>query len=1043
MAATAPLAQNAGMGSAKSLSLAAILVLSLAGALAHAAGPIEGERLPTGQRITPLAAPGARFESLDPALPEFPDFRAGGAVALALAPDGRTLLALTSGYNRNFGADGRLAREASSQYVFVYDIGKGAPVKRQVLPLPNTFEGVVWDPAETGFYVSGGVSDDVHAFHVSEKGFVEDWAPIPLGHAEGAGPLTKPMAAGLAASPARNDLLVANYQNDSVSLIDLDARQVAVELDLRPGKLDPKESGVPGGEFPIAVAWPLPEKAFVASQRDRELVVLRVTAGAPGTQGLAVTGRIKLRGQPVALLASRSGDRLFVAEDNSDMVAIVDTASDTLLAEFPVAAPPAMLAQMRGLKGANPNGLALSPDEKTLFVTLGGLNAVAVVQLDARVPAAVKSDDDDDDADRASSCGNPHPAAADAASTLSRSAGEGQSSAAPTSSPSPAGREREGPSARRWEGEGLCPHVIGLIPTGWYPNAVALDRDGRRLFVVNGKSNAGPNPGACRDTLDGSFPPPCRGRNQYVWQREHAGLLSLPMPDGKTLSDLTWQVAANAGFPAARQHADAAARMTFLRQRIHHVIYVLKENRSYDQVLGDLEVGNGDPRLVLFPAALSPNHHALARDFVTLDNFLDSGESSNTAWIWSTAARTTDYTEKAAPITYSGRGLQYDFEGLNRNINVSRPEAERHAIDPNRVADPDMLPGPADVAAPDAPGEAADVEGTGYLWDGALRAHLSLRNYGFYGDFQIYSPSSSGSVPLIRDAFAEHQPVYESTKVALAPVSDPYYRSFDMRLPDFWRLKEWQREFADFVAKDAVPNLMLVRLPGDHFGSFGGALDGVNTVETQMADNDYAVGALVETVARSPIASSTLIFVVEDDAQNGADHVDAHRSIALIAGPYVRRGSVVSTPYTTVSLLRTMEEVLGLPPLGLNDGLADPMADVFDERAGADWTYEAAVPAILATTDLPLPKKHADAGEPARPSRWACTGAPPKDAAYWQRALGDQDYSREDQLDTAKFNAALWAGRATSGEAPAAADGSDLRRGRAGLVSGWRARGGC
>src|SRR5262249_7880311 len=137
--------------------------------------------------------------------------------------------------------------------------------------------------------------------------------------------------------------------------------------------------------------------------------------------------------------------------------------------------------------------------------------------------------------------------------------------------------------------------------------------------------------------------------------------------------------------------------------------------------------------------------------------------------------------------------------------------------------------------------------------------------------------------------------------------------------------------------------------------------------------------------------------------------------------------------------------VLGLPPLGLNDGLADPMADVFDERAGADWTYEAAVPAILATTDLPLPKKHADAapGPGARLSRVACTGAPPKDTAYWERALGDQDYSREDQLDTAKFNAALWAGRATSGEPPAEADGRDLRRGRAALLSAWSAAEDC
>jgi len=970
-------------------ALALTLALSAGGASADQ--PIVGELLPTGQRITPMAAPGARFESLDPGLPDLPDTHVGEAVALALGPDGRTLLILTSGYNRNFGPEGRVAPHQSQESVFIYDIGDRVPAKRQVLHLPNSFQGIAWDPAERGFYVSGGVDDDVHVFHVGTEGFVEDWAPIPLGHSSGVGPLTRPMAAGLSVSPDGDHLLVANYQNDSVSLIDLAARQVATELDLRPGKLAAAASGVPGGEYPRAVAWPLPAKAYVASERDRELVVLDV---AQKTRSLAVRSRIATRGQPIALTATRAGDRLFVAEDNSDTVAVVDTATDSILAELPITAPPAMLKTMRGLKGANPNGLALSPDERTLFVTLGGLNAVAVVRLDPPAgapPAAAKADDDG------------------------------------TTIPAPAG-----------------PHVVGLIPTGWYPNGVLADREGRRLFVVNGKSNTGPNPGACRDTLVPGFPPPCRGRNRYVWQLEHAGLLTLPVPDGGALSDLTWQVAANVGFPAARQHADASARIAFLRRHIRHVIYVLKENRSYDQVLGDLEVGNGDPHLALLPEALTPNHHALARQFVTLDDFLDSGESSNTAWVWSTAGRTTDFTEKAAPITYAGRGLQYDFEGLNRNLNVSLPVAERRRINPNMIADPDLLPGPADVAAPDAPGEAADAAGAGYLWDAALRADLSLRNYGLYGDFTLYDPRSPAAVPLLREPFNEGRAVFETTKAALRAVSDPYYRGFDMRLPDFWRLREWQRDFAALLAADAVPSLMLVRLPGDHFGSFAEALDGVNTVETQMADNDYAVGALVETVARSPVASSTLIFIVEDDAQNGADHVDAHRSVALVAGPYVRRRAVVSTPYTTVSLLRTMEEVLGLPPLGLNDGLADPMADVFDENAGADWSYEARVPAILATTDLPLPRKRVELSPAPLSPRAACAGAPAKDRVYWQRVLGTQDYSREDQLDTAQFNAALWAGRAASGaEPPASADGSDLRRGRAALLSAWRASGGC
>jgi len=718
-----------------------------------------------------------------------------------------------------------------------------------------------------------------------------------------------------------------------------------------------------------------------------------VLAPTPAARKLAVTTRIPTRGQPVAFAATRAGDRLFVAADNSDTLVIVDTTMDAIAAEVPVAAPPTLLKSMRGLKGANPNGLALSSDERTLFVTLGGLNSVSVVRLDAPAGGIVTvaaKDDDDFDGDE-------------------------------TPAPALAG-----------------PRVVGLIPTGWYPNAVALDREGRRLFVVNGKSPAGPNPGACRDSLTTAGPTvSCRGRNAYVWQLEHAGFLTLPMPDGRALSALTWQAAYNAGFSAARKHLDATERMAFLRQHIQHVIYVLKENRSYDQVLGDLEVGNGDPRLTLFPEALAPNHHALARAFVTLDNFLDSGESSNTAWSWSTAARATDYTEKASPITYGRRGLQYDFEGLNRGINVAVPDAERSARNPAIPTDPDLLPGSADVAAPDAPGAALDAAGTGYLWDAALRAHLTLRNYDFYGDFTLYDPRNPGVAPLLREPFKEGRPVFETTKRALKPVSDPYYRGFDMRMPDFWRLREWQRDFAAFLAENAVPNLTLVRLPNDHFGSFADAIDGVNTVETQMADNDYAVGALVETVAKSPIASSTLIFIVEDDAQNGADHVDAHRSIALVAGPYVRRRAVISTPYTTVSLLRTIEEVLGLPPLGLNDGLADPMADLFDESV-SDWRYDAAVPPILGTTDLPVPRRRADLAP-----RWACAGAPAKPLAYWQQALGDQDYSKEDLLDTARFNAALWQGRKGSGTPPESADGRDLRRGRAMLLSDWRASGGC
>jgi DNA-binding beta-propeller fold protein YncE len=933
-------------GGRRWLSLALAFLL---GGAASAWGE-SGEALPTGQRITPAAAPGAVFQSLDPGLPDYPQYRAGQAVAAVLSPDGATLLVLTSGFNRLANAAGGRARDASNEYVFVYDVSSGVPRQRRVLQLADTFQGIAWFADGNGFAVSGGVDDDVHLFERDGARFVERAPPIALGHKAGLGIATKPVAAGLAPSLDGRRLLVANYQNDSVSLGDVARRRVLAELDLRPGKLDPRQRGVAGGEFPLAVAWASPEKAYVASERDRELVVLRVAGDR-----LAVTGRIKLTGEPTALLLDRVRARLFVAEDDSDSVAIVDTAKDRIAAEFPVGAPRALLPNPQHLKGSGPNALALAPDERRLFVSLGGLNAVAVVGLAA------------------------------------------------------AGG----------------PQVEGLLPTGWYPTGVAVSRGGGHLFIVNGKSDPGPNPGGCRDTTARAAAAlaRCRARNGYVWQREHAGLLSLPVPDRAALERLSAQVAQNDNFGAAGWRG---ALMDLLRRRIRHVIYVVKENRSYDQVLGDLDRGNGDPRLTLLGASFTPNHHALARDFVTLDAFFDSGEVSSNGWLWSTAARSTDFMEKETPVNYAGRGLEYDSEGLNRGLNPAAPPAER------RLADPDELPGPADVAAPDA---ADGTEGGGYLWDGALKAGLSLRNYGFFGDFTRYDPTRPDAIPLIRDPFAEKRRVFFATKRSLAPVSDPYYRAFDLRFPDFWRIHEWRRDFARLVAQKAVPRLMLVRLPNDHFGNFAAAIDGVDTVETQMADNDYALGLLVATVAKSPVAMDTLIFVVEDDAQNGADHVDAHRSIALVIGAYVKRGAVISERYTTVNLLRTIEDVLGLPPLGLNDALAEPMSAVFQARP-APWSYAARIAPVLRQTALPLPRRRA-----ALPLR-RCGSLPPRDEAYWQARLGDEDYRAEDRLDTARFNAALWQGR-IGAAAPPAPDGRDLRRGRAALLAEWRTQQGC
>jgi DNA-binding beta-propeller fold protein YncE len=440
-------------------------------------------------------------------------------------------------------------------------------------------------------------------------------------------------------------------------------------------------------------------------------------------------------------------------------------------------------------------------------------------------------------------------------------------------------------------------------------------------------------------------------------------------------------------------------------------------------VLGDLENGNGDPSLTLFPDPMSPNHHELARRFVTLDNFYDSGEVSGNGWNWSTAARATDFTERTIPMNYAWRGLNYDVEGVNRGINVggSSPQ-ERYR---GNLTDPDdLLPGTADVAAPDGP----DDESGGYLWDSALRGKISLRNYGFFVDLAHYSATSEGgpAIPLLHAPNETSTRVAFPTKAALRDVTDPYYRGFDMRFADFWRFKEWEREFDDYVKNDNLPALELLRLPHDHFGNFSGAADGVNTVEAQMADNDYALGMLAEKIAGSKYAHDTLVFVIEDDAQNGPDHVDAHRSIALVFGAYIKKGAVVSRHYTTVSVLRTIEEVLGLGALGINDAYQSPMTEVFSTKDDS-WTFKARVPAILRSTELPLPpasdaQDHASAGEFSHPLH---------SASFWAEQTTNFDFSEEDKLDSQAFNEILWKGIKGENQAyPAERSGKDLSRHR-------------
>ncbi len=773
---------------------------------------------------------------------------------------------------------GSWSRQESNEYVFVYDITSQPPRKAQVLQVSTAFNGLAWNPKGTEFYVSGGEGDVVHVFARQGGLWREAGAPIGLGHAAGLGLVVRPEVAGIGVNASGSRLIAANYENDSISIVDIAMRTKIAELDLRPGKGDASKKGVAGGEYPFWVTIKGDEKAYVSSIRDREIVVVGLNAA--GGDSARVVTRIPVRGTPNKMILNRSGSRLYIACDNSDSVAIVDTESDRLITQFPVTAPKDVFLNPRGFKGSNPNSLALSADERTVYVTEGGTNAVAVVKLD-----------------------------------------------------NDTGR------------------VAGLIPTGWYPNSVSVSRDGGRLYVVNGKSPIGPNPAGCGYTPS---PAACHAKNAFIFQRTRAGFLSLPVPSEKSLAALTEQVAQNDHFRAVG--AKDQAVMEFLRGKIHHVIYIIKENRSYDQVLGDLERGNGDPALTSLPEPISPNHHELARRFVTLDNFYASGEVSGDGWNWSTAARATDSLEKTVPVNYAGHGLDYTSEGGGRNINtgIASP-AERRRANPVTPDDDDLLPGTASVSAPDAADDDENSAGAGYLWDGAIRAKLTMRNYGFFIDLLPYRLPDNipGHLPPVRDARAEGTIEAFAANAEIAPFTDPYYRGFDERLPDYWRFKEWEHEFDDYVRNGNLPALELLRMGGDHFGDFAGAIDGVNTAETQMADNDYALGLVIQKIAGSSYKNDTLVFVVEDDAQDGPDHVDAHRSLAFVAGPYVRQRALISERYTSVHVLRTIEDILGIEPLGLNDSSVEPMTGVFD-RTLQRWDYQAIVPAVLRTTQLPL-----------------------------------------------------------------------------------------
>jgi YVTN family beta-propeller protein len=726
------------------------------------------------------------------------------------------------------------------------------------------------------------------------------------------------MVANLAVTANGKTLVVADIAHDSISLIDLDRAAKTGELALRPANVNVSNaeagkginnaaengavsagavSAAAHGRSPFGVAIKGNATAYVSSERDREIDVVDIAH--PETPKL--TTRIAVAGNPNNILLDRTQSRLYVAADNSDLISVIDTATNQVIEQIRTTAPAGVLQGPPQLPGAAPNSLALAPDGKMLYVTNGGMNAIAVISLAA------------------------------------------------------------------------APHrVIGLIPTGWYPQSISVSRNGKTLYDVNSKSDPGPNP-----HYDGVSVPQAtflahQAANQYIFQLEKAGLQAIPVPNRQQLAWLTKQVAANDFLDTAPNPQDEQT-MAALRAHIKHVIYIVKENRTYDQILGDLDRGNGDPSLAEFGRIVTPNQHHLASQFVDLDNMLCSGEVSGNGWPWSTAARETDFNVKTVPLGYAGRGSP-----------------------------------PGDSAADGPDGE----KGEGYIWDSALRHHVTIRNYGF----EARIPSGTPEVP---DPYATRTVVGVAVWPHLADVTDPYFRGFDNAYPDFRRELEWQREFDHYVADRNLPDLEFVRFMHDHEGDFNRAIDGINTPEKETADNDYAVGKLVERVAHSPYADSTLIFVIEDDAQNGPDHMNAHRTIAFVAGPYVKQGAVVHERYSTVNMVRTIEDVLGLGHLNLNDEYQRPMTDVFDLKQSA-WNYDAIAPAPIAS-ELGVALKQSELAVPFHDAQ---------PAAYWARQTRGFDWSQEDRVPAVPFNRILWKGLAGDIPYPAARSGQDLSRDR-------------
>jgi YVTN family beta-propeller protein len=683
---------------------------------------------------------------------------------------------------------------------------------------------------------------------------------VPLGE--------KPFGAAL--TPDGKYLAVSNdgTHTQSLSLMDVATNKVVQHIDYTR----------PEGLF-VGLAWsPDGSKLYAAAGGNDKVRVYTRDGGQ-----LAESAPIVLpKGSfPSGVAVTPDGRRLYVADNGSGGVSAVDTATGQVLGAVAT--------------GPNPFTVGLSGDGRTVYVSNWGTNTVSAVDTATlTVRKVLQVGSHPTSIIRNPATGELYVSVTDADKIIGINPVDDSLTRTIELAPyrnAPVGTSPQGLDISA-DGRTLYvanagnndvavvrlaakPHehdeVKGLIPTGWYPTTVTLTRDGSRLLATNAKGlGAGPNPGGPQPTKTGL------DYAQYVGSMIMGTLSDIALPRDRELERYTRQVRANDRFDAGEriggENSMVPARPG-ASSPIKHVIYIVKENRTYDQVFGSLGKGNGDPSLNLFGDESAPNQRALARNFVTLDNFYTDGAVSSDGWEWATASESNSYNEHLWPVAYGGRGRGDD-------------------VYTNQATDP------------------GKITGDSRIWDRLDDAGISYRNYGMWA-----------GGPLPARVFP--------TEPRLTGHTDPNFAANSQSIRDITRVDEWVKEFSQFVSNGQLPTMEFLRLPNDHTA---GTAPGMPTPRAMVADNDLAVGRVVDAVSHSPYWKDTAIFITEDDSQNGPDHVDAHRTIGLVVSPYTQTGKVDSTLYSTVSMMRTMELFAGVGPLTQFDAAATPMTASFSRK---------------------------------------------------------------------------------------------------------------